>query len=154
AGRCTEHLPATTARHESAPESSQEPSMSDEPGGDATTKDVPDSGVDQMDDDGYDEPLIAEPRHPINWNLLRCGGAEAERSEPHRWVAWLRHSGGLPACAIPRAWRMHPELLWERSALRHHWLCTYHPYQNGGAPHGWHRDLADARQRLREWVAA
>ncbi|QTV81018.1 hypothetical protein [Microbacterium sp. NIBRBAC000506063] len=54
--------------------------MSDEPGGDATTNDVPDSDVDQMDDDGYDEPLIAEPPHPINWNLLSAEDAEAEWS--------------------------------------------------------------------------
>ncbi len=35
-----------------------------------------------------------------------------------------------------------------------HWLCAYDPEQNGSAPLGWHRDFADARQRLREWVAA
>ncbi len=28
------------------------------------------------------------------------------------------------------------------------------PHQNGSAPIGWHRDFADARQRLRDWVAA
>lgn len=28
------------------------------------------------------------------------------------------------------------------------------PEQNGSAPLGWHRDFADTRQRLREWVAA
>ena len=33
-------------------------------------------------------------------------------------------------------------------------LCAYDPDQNGSAPLGWHRDFADARQRLREWVAA
>lgn len=35
-----------------------------------------------------------------------------------------------------------------------HWLCAYDPDQNGSAPLGWHRDFADARQRLRDWVAA
>ena len=48
----------------------------------------------------------------------------------------------------------HPELLWELSALHLHWLCAYDPEQNGSAPLGWHRDFADARQRLRDWVAA
>ena len=31
---------------------------------------------------------------------------------------------------------------------------AYDPEQNGSAPLGWHRDFADARARLREWVAA
>lgn len=128
--------------------------MSDEPRGDATTNDVPDSDVDEMDDDGYDEPLIAEPPHPINWNLLSAEDAEAEWLELNRWVDWLRHTYGLPASVIPPAWHMHPELLWELSALHLHWLCAYDPDQNGSAPLGWHRDFADARQRLREWVAA
>ncbi len=128
--------------------------MSDEPGDDATTNDVPDSDVDDMDDDGYDEPLIAEPPHPINWNLLSAEDAEAEWLELNRWVDWLRHTYGLPASVIPPAWHMHPELLWELSALHLHWLCAYDPDQNGSAPLGWHRDFADARQRLREWVAA
>ncbi|AZH78990.1 hypothetical protein CSX12_11205 [Microbacterium sp. Y-01] len=128
--------------------------MSDEPRGDATTNDVPDSDVDEMDDDGYDEPLIAEPPHPINWNLLSAEDAEAEWLELNRWVDWLRHTYGLPASVVPPAWHLHPELMWELSALHLHWLCAYDPDQNGSAPLGWHRDFADARQRLREWVAA
>lgn len=128
--------------------------MSDEPRGDTTTNDVPDSDMDEMNDDGYDEQLIAEPPHPINWNLLNAADAEAEWLELNRWVDWLRHTYGLPASVIPPAWHMHPELLWELSALHLHWLCAYDPDQNGSAPLGWHRDFADARQRLREWVAA
>lgn len=128
--------------------------MSDEPRGDTTTNDVPDSDMDEMNDDGYDEPLINEPPHPINWNLLNADDAEAEWLELNRWVDWLRHTYGLPASVIPPAWHMHPELLWELSALHLHWLCAYDPDQNGSAPLGWHRDFADARQRLREWVAA
>ena len=31
---------------------------------------------------------------------------------------------------------------------------AYDPEQNGSAPLGWHRDFADARARLRDWVAA
>lgn len=128
--------------------------MSDEPRGDTTTNDVPDSDMDEMNDDGYDDPLIAEPPHPINWNLLNADDAEVEWLELNRWVDWLRHTYGLPASVIPPAWHMHPELLWELSALHLHWLCAYDPDQNGSAPLGWHRDFADARQRLREWVAA
>src|SRR3546814_7097678 len=37
--------------------------------------------------------------------------------------------------------------------LHLHWLCAYDPNQNGSAPLGWHRDFADARLRLRDWVA-
>ena len=127
--------------------------MSDTPHEDATVDEVSDPDLDETDD-GYDEPLIAEPPHPINWNLLSAEDAEAEWLELNRWVDWLRHTYGLPASVIPPAWHMHPELLWELSALHLHWLCAYDPDQNGSAPLGWHRDFADARQRLREWVAA
>jgi hypothetical protein len=44
--------------------------------------------------------------------------------------------------------------VWELSALHLHWLCAYDPEQNGSAPLGWHRDFADARQRMRDWVAS
>ena len=43
---------------------------------------------------------------------------------------------------------------WELSALHLHWLGAYDPEQNGSAPLGWHRDFADARARLRDWVTA
>ena len=97
---------------------------------------------------------IIEPPHPINWNLLTSEDLEAELLELNRWVNWLRHTYGLPASVIPPAWHRHPELLWELSALHLHWLAAYDPEQNASAPLGWHRDFADARQRLRDWVAA
>ena len=93
------------------------------------------------------------PPRPINWNLLSAYDLEAELLELNRWVDWLRHTYGLPASVIPPMWHRHPELLWELSALHLHWLCAYDPEQNGSAPLGWHRDFADARQRLRDWVA-
>ncbi len=127
--------------------------MSDDPRDDAPTNDVPDPDLDDAADD-FADPLVAEPPHPTNWNLLNAADAEAEWLELNRWVDWLRHTYGLPASVIPPAWHMHPELLWELSALHLHWLCAYDPDQNGSAPLGWHRDFADARQRLREWVAA
>ena len=127
--------------------------MSDDPrDDDATTGDLP--GPELDGDEGFEDPLIAEPPHPINWNLLSAEDAEAEWLELNRWVDWLRHTYGLPASVIPPFWHRHPELVWELSALHLHWLCAYDPEQNGSAPLGWHRDFADARQRLREWVAA
>lgn len=105
-------------------------------------------------EDALDGPLIPEPPHPINWNLLTSEEAEAEWLELNRWVDWLRRTYGLPASVIPPFWHHHPELVWELSALHLHWLCAYDPEQNGSAPLGWHRDFADARQRLRDWVAA
>ena len=120
---------------------------------DATAADVPEADLDETDE-GYDEPMIAEPPHPINWNLLSAEDAEVEWLELNRWVDWLRHTYGLPVAVIPPAWFKHPELVWELSALHLHWLCAYDPEQNGSAPLGWHRDFADARMRLREWVAA
>lgn len=127
--------------------------MSDTPHEDASANEVPDPDLDDTDD-GFEDPLVAEPPHPINWNLLNADDAEVEWLELNRWVDWLRHTYGLPASVIPPSWYAHPELLWELSALHLHWLCAYDPEQEGSAPLGWHRDFTDARQRLREWVAA
>lgn len=112
---------------------------------------------DYLDDDpGTDTPSddVAEPPHPVNWNLLNAHDLEQEWLALNAWVAWLRRTYGLPAAVIPPFWHRHPELMWELSALHIHWLCAYDPEQNGSAPVGWHRDFADTRNRLREWVAA
>ncbi|GAA1519298.1 hypothetical protein [Nocardioides humi] len=106
------------------------------------------------DETGYGDPAMSEPPHPINWNLLTADEAEVEWLELNAWVNWLRRTYGLPVSVIPPAWYNHPELVWELSALHLHWLCAYDPDQNGSAPLGWHRDFADTRQRLRDWVAA
>lgn len=103
---------------------------------------------------GYADEGPPEPPHPINWNLLTADEAEVEWLELNAWVNWLRHTYGLPVSVVPPAWHKHPELVWELSALHLHWLCAYDPEQNGSAPLGWHRDFVDARQRLRDWVAA
>ncbi|WP_232547124.1 hypothetical protein [Propioniciclava soli] len=55
---------------------------------------------------------------------------------------------------MPPFWHHHPEMVWELSALHLHWLGAYDPEQNASAPLGWHRDFADARERLRYWVTA
>ncbi|MGE9809605.1 hypothetical protein [Janibacter sp. G1551] len=101
-----------------------------------------------------DPDSIPGPPHPVNWNLLTADEAGAEWLELDRWVNWLRHTYGLSANVIPPFWHRHPELVWELSALHLHWLCAYDPDQNGSAPIGWHRDFVDAKQRLRDWVAA
>ena len=101
------------------------------------------------DDDG---PRTAEPPHPVNWNLLNAEEAETAWVDLNAWVNWLRRTYGLPASVIPPFWHRHTELVWELSALHLHWLCAYDPDQHGSAPVGWHRDFADARQRLHDWV--
>jgi len=109
-----------------------------------------------FDEDSFEDldgPLMAEPPHPINWNLLTAEQAEAEWIELNRWANWLRRTYGLPSSVVPPFWHRHPELVWELSALHLHWLCAYDPDQHGSAPFGWHRDFADARQRLHDWVA-
>lgn len=93
------------------------------------------------------------PRRPINWSLLTADDLEAEWLELNAWVDWLRRTYGLPASIIPPYWHRHPELVWELSALHLHWVGAYHPEQHASAPIGWHRDFADARERLRDWVA-
>lgn len=108
-------------------------------------------------DPAYEPDMAADvpqPPHPINWNLLSADDLEAEWLELNKWVHWLRRTYGLPASVIPPFWHHHPELVWELSALHLHWLGAYDPEQNASAPIGWHRDFADARARLREWVAA
>lgn len=116
--------------------------------------DVPEVDEPDPTDDYFNAPVMAEPPHPINWNLLTADEAEAEWLELNAWVMWLRRAYGLPASVVPPLWHRHSELVWELSALHLHWLCAYDPEQNGSAPLGWHRDFADARQRLRDWVAA
>lgn len=118
------------------------PGPADDPAG--QPEDEP--GFDPADD-------LAGPPKPINWNLLSSDDLEQEWLVLNRWVDWLRHTYGLPASVIPPFWHRHPELLWELSALHLHWLAAYDPDQNASAPLGWHRDFADARQRLRDWVA-
>jgi hypothetical protein len=94
-----------------------------------------------------------EPPHPINWNLLTGDEAEAESLDLNAWVNWLRATYGLPPTVIPPYWHRHDELVWELSALHTHWLNAYDPEGSPSAPLAWHRDFADARNRLREWVS-
>lgn len=94
-----------------------------------------------------------EPLHPINWNLLTADEAEAEWLDLNAWVHWLRATYGLPPTVIPPFWHRHDELVWELSALHTHWLIAYDQDGSPSAPLAWHRDFADARNRLREWVS-
>lgn len=114
--------------------------------------DLPGDEPDFDPDINADIDLPAPPK-PINWNLLSSDALEHELLELNRWTDWLRHTYGLPASVIPPYWHRHPELLWELSALHLHWLAAYDPDQNASAPNGWHRDFADTRQRIRDWVA-
>jgi hypothetical protein len=123
---------------------------------DPLTEWIPSESHPPLSEDPYDEldgQWTPEPPHPVNWNLLTADEAEAEWIELNRWVNWLRRTYGLPASVVPPFWHRHPELVWELSALHLHWLCAYDSDQHGSAPFGWHRDFADARQRLHDWVA-
>ena len=102
-------------------------------------------GTADFDDDG--------PLRPINWNLLTADEAEAEWIDLDAWVNWLRATYGLPPTVVPPYWHRHDELVWELSALHTHWLNAYDPEGTPSAPLAWHRDFADARNRLREWVS-
>src|SRR5690625_2262899 len=139
-----------------------EAAMSDSPR-DFSPSEAVDDGVlpeDLADDTGIDDEYAlptqdqAGPPNPVNWHLLSADALEAEWFELNRWVETLRRTYGLPASVIPPFWHRHDELLWELSALHLHWLCAYDPEQDGSAPFGWHRDFADARNRLRDWVAS
>ncbi|WP_313540070.1 hypothetical protein [Leifsonia aquatica] len=112
-----------------------------------------DTDLDDDLDPHFEVGGLLEPPHPINWNLLTADEAETEWLELNAWINWLRRTYGLPASVVPPLWHRHWELVWELSALHLHWLCAYDPEQNGSAPFGWHRDFADARNRLHDWVA-
>jgi hypothetical protein len=91
---------------------------------------------------------------PFDWDQLSGEELDAAWRALDRWVNWLRRTYGLPATVIPPAWHRHPELQMELSALHLHWQGAYHPSQHPSAPLGWHRDLADTLQRLRDWTVA
>lgn len=105
---------------------------------------APARGVDHLDD---------QPPRPINWNLLTGDEAESEWLDLNAWVDWLRATYGLPPTVVPPYWHRHDELVWELSALHVHWLNSYDPEGPPSGPLAWHRDFADARHRLREWVS-
>lgn len=103
----------------------------------------------------YDQHIAAElgqvPR-PINWRTLPPEDLEHELLELNSWVDWLRHEYGLPPQIVPPMWHRHPELLWELSALKQHWLFSFDPQAKGNQALAWHHDFAIARERLRDWV--
>lgn len=109
--------------------------------------------VENIDDHGSAQDVGDEPPHPINWNLLTSAEAEAEWLDLNAWVNWLRTTYGLPPTVVPPFWHRHDELAWELSALHQHWLNSYDSEGSPSAPLAWHRDFADTKTRLREWVA-
>lgn len=94
-----------------------------------------------------------EPLRPVNWNTLTAEEARVEWLDLNSWVDWLRTTYGLPPAVVPPLWHRHDELVWELSALHLHWLQSYDPESSASSPLVWHRDFAEARNRLREWVA-
>lgn len=112
--------------------------------------------------DSYDEledayrgvtDLFERPPAPINWNLLDANEADIEWHDLDAWVTWLKATFGLPPSIVPPHWHRHDELVWELSALHTHWLSCHHESASASAPIAWLRDFADARHRLRDWVA-
>ncbi|PXA82210.1 hypothetical protein QDX21_09545 [Auritidibacter ignavus] len=89
----------------------------------------------------------------INWDALTPEDLEAELLALNEWVDWLRHTYGLPPQVVPPMWHRHPELVWELSALRQHWLICYDQQAKGNMGVVWHNDFAAARERLRDWVS-
>lgn len=97
--------------------------------------------------------LLERPPESINWNLLVSEDADREWRDLDAWVTWLKVTFGLPPSIVPPYWHRHDELVWELSALHTHWLSCYHETASPSAPIAWMRDFADARNRLRDWVA-
>jgi hypothetical protein len=107
-------------------------------------------GFDDLDADLSD--LLGSAFRPVNWLTLTGEEAAEAWEDLDSWVDWLRHEYGLPAGIIPPCWHLHPELLWELSALQRAWLTNYDPQHNADGPLTWHRQYAEARDRLREWT--
>ncbi|PRI10419.1 hypothetical protein [Leucobacter massiliensis] len=95
---------------------------------------------------------LGQVPRPINWRALPPSDLEHELLELNGWVDWLRHTYGLPAQVVPPMWHRHPELLWELSALKQHWLFCFDPQAKGNQALAWHHDFQVARERLRDWV--
>ena len=100
----------------------------------------------------YEGTASDEILRPINWNLLTAEQAESEWLDLNAWVDWLRYAYGLQPAIVPPLWHRHDELIWELSALHTAWLNAYDPDAPPGAPLAWHREFAEARHRLRDWV--
>lgn len=96
-----------------------------------------------------DEP----PLRPINLNLLTSAQAAAYWPQLDGWIDWLRRDYGLGVTIIPPLWHRHAELRWELSALHTSWLAAHDPEAHAGSPITWHRELAEAKHRLHEWVS-
>lgn len=93
------------------------------------------------------------PPGPINWNLLDASTAAIEWRDLDVFVTWLKNTFGLPPAVVPPYWHRHDELIWELSALHTHFLACYGETASPSAPISWMREFADARHRLRDWVA-
>jgi len=93
------------------------------------------------------------PVEPVDWRTLTAAQAEAQWRALDEFVTWLRTTYGLPPTVVPPLWHRHPELVEELSALHTHRLACYEPGSSGSGPVAWHADFADARERLREWIA-
>jgi hypothetical protein len=110
-----------------------------------------------MDSAMDDEPSFGTERDlppgPINWNLLDAPAAAIEWRDLDAFVSWLKNTFGLPPAIVPPYWHRHDELIWEFSALHTHFLACYSDTASPSAPVGWMREFAEARHRLREWVA-
>lgn len=63
--------------------------------------DDPHEGTETPHDEPFEPDLVAEPPHPINWNLLTAHDLEQELLELNRWVNWLRLEYGLSAAVVP-----------------------------------------------------
>lgn len=107
--------------------------------------------------DGLDRPGGSGDRHgpvePVDWRTLTAAQAKAQWRALDEFVTWLRTTYGLPPTVVPPLWHRHPELVEELSALHTHRLACYEPGSSGSGPLAWHADFADARERLREWIA-
>jgi len=90
----------------------------------------------------------------VNWETLPSHDARRAWTDLDAWVHRIRRAYGLPPNIIPPLWHRHRELVWELSALHAHWVTSYEAGAPPSAAVSWHRDFAEARGRLREWVAA
>ena len=116
--------------------------------------DVNDWRSEWFSDSGADDTFTDHSGQVVIWDTLSSENASQAWRDLDDWTNWLRRTYGLPPAVVPPLWHRHPELVWELSALHAHWGASYGWDATPSAPLLWHRDFAESRARLREWVAA
>lgn len=105
---------------------------------------------DTADDRGGAAELIGDAII-FNWRTMPEEEIAANWSTLAEWVTWLIHRYRLSSSKIPDCWFLHGALVEELSALYSFWVASFRADGSGGGPLGFHRELAAAFVRFRDY---